>query len=191
MTPGRTPSPWPLCTPLPLVEPRSSPAAYRRDLHFSRGAAAAALPLRAAPQAPAARVPQPAQVTWAPGDPEPRPEWLEQAGRPDLSRGFSSTLPVSGPPCRRLGSRRRPPDTTRSPSPIFTTASAKHRSHFRPSSDSDMFPRQQQPLQLSGPSGPALRAPPPPAPGKSRDSRPPVPGPEGRRRRRTRYREMI
>ena len=88
---------------------------------------------------PGAARPPPARVTSRPGSGTwPWPEGLEQAGRPDLSRSFPSALQVSGALSWLPGSGRRPPGAS-SLLPILTTVSAKHRSHFLPSSESDMF----------------------------------------------------
>ena len=108
MTPGRTPSPWPLCplhTPLPLAEPGNSPAACRRDPRFFGAAAAAPLPLRAAPPGSYGPCPPARSSDQGPGGPEPRPEWLEQAARPDLSPAEWTSHGASPPPSQSAGPR--------------------------------------------------------------------------------------
>lgn len=94
-------APVPLHTPLP----RNSPAACRRDPHFFGAAAAAPLPLRAASPGSCGPCSPARSSDLGPGGPEPRPEWLEQAARPDLSPREWTSRGASPPPSQSAGPR--------------------------------------------------------------------------------------
>lgn len=132
-------------------------------------------------QAPRARVPR------RPGDLPPGlgqlalASGLEQAGRPDLSRGSPAALPASRPWSWLLGSggacqRRDAPYLSSPPHPPSTG----------PTSCRALNPTCSPPATPASLTGQPLA----PTPRKSRESRPQFPGPEGRRWR-ARYREMI